>query len=69
MKTLRNEEIRQVVRDTYGGIAKGESAGCGCGCVSENHSGPEDTSLNVGYSGEMCPPVNIDNSFINKILC
>ena len=24
MKTLRNEEIRQVVRDTYGGIAKGK---------------------------------------------
>ncbi len=47
MKTLRNEEIRKVVRETYGGIAKGESAGCGCGCVSENHSGPIDWFLAV----------------------
>ena len=52
MKTLRNEEIRKVVRETYGGIAKGESAGCGCGCVSENHSGPEELSMNIGYSGD-----------------
>ena len=52
MKTLGNEEIRQVVRDTCGGIAKGESMGCGCGYVSENHSGPEDISLNIGYSGD-----------------
>ncbi len=50
MSTLSKDEVRGVVRDTYGGIAKAGSAGCGCGC------GPKATadqvSSGLGYSGD-----------------
>jgi SAM-dependent methyltransferase len=32
MQDLRDEEIRQAVRETYGRIAKSAAAGCGCSC-------------------------------------
>ncbi len=49
MQDLRNDDIRQTVRDSYGKIAKSDT-GCGCGCGPENT--PEDIAVGLGYSEE-----------------
>ncbi len=50
MQELRNDEIRQTVRESYGKVAKSGSAGCGCGCGSGNNPTAEEISLALGYS-------------------
>ena len=54
MEKRRNEEIRQEVRKTYGKIASGGTAGCGCApsscCGPEVNPKPEDISTDLGYS-------------------
>ena len=56
MEALRNDEIRQAVRESYGEIAKAGTAGCGCApsscCGSGNTSTPEDISVALGYSSD-----------------
>ena len=57
MKDLKNNEIRQAVRKSYGEIAKASDAGCGCSpasscCSSDKNSTAEDISVAIGYSGE-----------------
>lgn len=50
MQELRNDEIRQVVRESYGKIAESGSAGCGCGGGSGSNPSAEELSMAVGYS-------------------
>jgi len=54
MQQIRDEQIRQAVRKTYGDIAKADSAGCGCGpsscCGSVDSPTAEESSVNLGYS-------------------
>ena len=52
MQDLKNEEIRQVVRGTYGNVAKADGAGCGCdcGCDSGGARTAEDIAVALGYS-------------------
>jgi arsenite methyltransferase len=62
MQSLRNDEIRQAVRKTYGDVAKANSTGCvpvaeiSCcdsndySCCSGVNSSPEAVSFNLGYS-------------------
>jgi SAM-dependent methyltransferase len=51
MKNLKNEEIRQAVRETYGEVAKAGN-GCGYGCGSGNNPTPEEISVSLGYSND-----------------
>lgn len=44
MSNVKNDEIRQAVRQQYGQVATSESAGCGCGttcCDASAPSGPQ----------------------------
>jgi AhpD family alkylhydroperoxidase len=52
MSATSEDRIREVVRDRYGEIARGKSAGCGCapGCCSA--AGAADASARLGYSAE-----------------
>ena len=52
MSETSEDNIREVVRERYGEIARGKSAGCGCapGCCSP--AGPVDASARLGYSAE-----------------
>lgn len=54
MKDLRDDEIRQTVRKTYGDIAKDGSAGCSCGpslcCGEAEKPSVQDISAKMGYS-------------------
>ncbi len=51
MNNVKNEEIRQAVRETYGNIAQaGDGCGCGCGCGPETALTVEDISVGLGYS-------------------
>ena len=54
MQQIKDEQIRQAVRRTYGDIAKADSAGCGCGppscCGSVASPTAEESSVNLGYS-------------------
>lgn len=50
MQNLKNEEIRQAVRESYGKIAKSDAAECGCGCGSEDNPSAQDLSVSLGYS-------------------
>jgi SAM-dependent methyltransferase len=55
MKTLKNDEIRQAVRKSYGKVAqKGIDAltGYGCDCGIKNNVTPEDISKGLGYSSD-----------------
>ncbi len=52
MQDLKNEEIRQAVRRSYGDIAKSSATGCGCGCGPGNNLTPEDISVALGYSSD-----------------
>jgi hypothetical protein len=49
MQDLRNDEIHQAVRDSYGEIAKSGAAGCGCG--PEDNRSAEDIAMGLGYTG------------------
>jgi SAM-dependent methyltransferase len=54
MKDLRDDEVRQAVRKTYGDIAKAGSAGCGCGpsscCGQGESSSAQAVSVKMDYS-------------------
>ena len=50
MQNLKDEEIRQAVRGSYGKIAKSDAASCGCGCGSGNNPTAKDISVSLGYS-------------------
>jgi SAM-dependent methyltransferase len=50
MQKLKNDEIRQAVRKSYGKIAKADDVGCGCNCDCGSGNSPEDTSVSLGYS-------------------
>jgi SAM-dependent methyltransferase len=54
MNNLQNEEIRKAVRQTYGDIAKSDSAGCGCGpsscCGPGDMATADNISFGVGYA-------------------
>ena len=56
MKHLKNNEIRQAVRKSYGEIAKASDAGCGCEpsscCDAGSNLTAEDISAALGYSSE-----------------
>ena len=56
MEKLKDDEIRQAVRRSYGKIARAGASGCGCAssscCGSGNNPAPEDISLGLGYSRE-----------------
>jgi arsenite methyltransferase len=45
VKDMKEEKVREIVREGYGKIAKAEKCGCGCGCGSS-------VSENIGYSPE-----------------
>jgi SAM-dependent methyltransferase len=57
MSQRKEDEIRQIVRDKYGSIARATAAGCGCNTWSccetatANASTPENVSASLGYSG------------------
>ena len=54
MQQIKDEQIRQAVRKTYGDIAKRDSAGCGPGpsscCGPAASPTAEEPSVNLGYS-------------------
>jgi len=54
MQEIKDEQIRQAVRKTYGDIAKADSAGCGCGpsscCGPTGSPRAEEISVSLGYS-------------------
>jgi SAM-dependent methyltransferase len=56
MKELKDNQIRQAVRKTYGQIAKSDVAGCGCGpsscCGEATNKSAEDISVALGYSDD-----------------
>ena len=56
MKDLKNDQIRRVVRDTYGRIAKSNAAGCGYGpsscCGEVKNTSAQAISVKLGYSEE-----------------
>ena len=56
MRNVKDEEIRQAVRKSYGEIAKAGDPGCGCGpsscCGSEDTPTAGDISVKLGYSKE-----------------
>lgn len=54
MSGVKNDEIRQAVRQQYGQVATGEGAGCGCGTTCCDTSAPsaESISQGLGYSVE-----------------
>jgi len=56
METINNDQIRQAVRDSYGAIARTESAGCGCSpsasCGTEPTNSARKVSLAIGYSAQ-----------------
>jgi SAM-dependent methyltransferase len=53
MTERTNDEIRELVRENYGQVAKSGGTGCGCAptCCSPDNTAPaEDASLALGYS-------------------
>jgi SAM-dependent methyltransferase len=56
MNTQKQDEIRKVVREAYGEIAKGNTMGCGCSssscCGISQTPGPAEYSRHIGYSPE-----------------
>lgn len=52
--TVKQDEIRQAVRDEYGRIAKSDGAGCGCApsCCGDSAPGAESRSVALGYSAD-----------------
>ncbi|MBN1379501.1 MAG: arsenite methyltransferase [Gammaproteobacteria bacterium] len=51
---VKNDAIRQAVRQEYGRIAKSEGAGCGCApsCCGENSPSAVSKSLALGYTAD-----------------
>lgn len=51
---MKDEEIRQAVRDRYGAIAREGSTGCGCCCSPDSETLPDLVTLGhtVGYSDQ-----------------
>ena len=56
MEKLKDDQIRQAVRETYGQIAESNGSGCGCGasacCGTEGNSSAKTASVNIGYSDD-----------------
>ncbi len=55
MDALKNDEIRQAVRQQYGRVAESNSAGCGCGpscCDAPVAANAESMSQGLGYSAQ-----------------
>lgn len=55
MNALKNDEIRQAVRQQYGRVAESNSAGCGCGpscCEAPATASAESMSQGLGYSAK-----------------
>ena len=56
MQTLKNHEIRSVVRENYGKVAEAGNSSCGCApsCCDGNETTQsiEDVSLSLGYSSK-----------------
>lgn len=54
MQNLKEDEIRQTVREKYGSIAEADREGCGCGptscCGPESKPQADDISKAMGYS-------------------
>jgi SAM-dependent methyltransferase len=50
MAKLKNDEIREAVRETYGKVAEAETSGCGCDCGPGTSSTLEEISVKLGYS-------------------
>ena len=52
MQAVKHDEVRQVVRETYGKVADSGGAGCGCdcGCGSTENPTPEQMAIALGYS-------------------
>jgi arsenite methyltransferase len=54
MQRLKNEEIRQAVRENYGAVARAGDTDCGCTtsscCGSEETATSADISVSLGYS-------------------
>lgn len=53
MSAVKNDQVRQHIRDRYAGIAKsGGSCGCGSSCCSPDTLLNPDASVQIGYSKE-----------------
>jgi SAM-dependent methyltransferase len=54
MNTLRNDEIREAVRQQYGRVAESGDAGCGCGpsCCGTTAGSADTISLGLGYTAQ-----------------
>lgn len=54
MEALKNDEIRQAVRQQYGRVAKegGSGSGCGPACCGTSTASPEALSQGLGYSAD-----------------
>ncbi len=56
MEHVRDENIRQAVRETYGKIAQTDTAGCGCGpsscCDTGDNATPGAIAVRLGYSAD-----------------
>lgn len=54
MDALKNDEIRQAVRERYGRVAESGGAGCGCGptCCGTPTANAETTSQGLGYTAD-----------------
>ncbi len=56
MEHVRDENIRQAVRETYGKIAQTDTAGCGCGpsscCDTGDNATPGAIAVRLGYSDD-----------------
>lgn len=54
MDALKNDEIRQAVRQQYGRVAESGSAGCGCGptCCGTATASAETLSQGLGYTAD-----------------
>jgi SAM-dependent methyltransferase len=52
MSTVRDDEIRQIVRERYAQIAESEGCGCASSCCGGAATGAADASRAIGYSAE-----------------
>ena len=54
MDALKNDEIRQAVRQQYGRVAESGGAGCGCGptCCGTSTASAETLSQGLGYTAD-----------------
>jgi len=54
MYTLKNDEIRQAVRQRYGRVAESDGSGCGCGpaCCDTPPANADTLSQALGYTAD-----------------